>query len=129
MNQKEKEINELLAGIKQKTGLTQEQIAIRIGYNRSYISQAKKTDSEKLYKALETEFRQELENLTIPEPGIQKGKTTTAMDDLARSNLILARNNEELVRLLVERLKMGPRLVDPGTPGTIPINKKEKTSR
>lgn len=59
----EKEIDDLLKRIKKKTGLTQDKIAGRIGYNRSYISQAKKTDSEKLYTALHREFKAELENL------------------------------------------------------------------
>lgn len=64
----EKEIDELLGLIKKKTGLNQEQIAEKIGYNRSYLSQAKKTDSNKLYMALSNEFRAVLENITLEEP-------------------------------------------------------------
>lgn len=135
MNQKEKEIDELLASIKQKTGLTQEQIAGRIGYNRSYISQAKKTDSEKLYKALEKEFRQELENITIQEQAPAYDARTSlerTLENLSEDKLKSTAIIERLVSLLEKQLgeNTGPFLVPPGTPGTIPINKKqEKTSR
>lgn len=45
----------------------------------------------------------------------------------AETDAINARNIERLVALLERQL--GPHLVEPGTLGTIPINKKEKTSR
>lgn len=57
-------IAELIERIKAATNLTQEQIADRIGYERPYLSQAKKSDSEKLKKVLLNEFKKELENLT-----------------------------------------------------------------
>jgi transcriptional regulator with XRE-family HTH domain len=71
----EKEIDDLLGRIKEKTGFTQEQIASKIGYNRSYISQAKKTDSEKLYMALYNGFKGELENLTSGESVVNEDST------------------------------------------------------
>lgn len=110
-----KEIDDLIGSIKQKTGLTQEEIAMRIGYNRSYISQAKKTDSEKLYSALYKEFKSELENLTLEEPHIdysqpivqvvlnlsyQGKKNADSIDKMASSNLLNARSIATLVNLL-----------------------------
>lgn len=58
-------ISELIERIKKATNLTQEQIADRIGYERPYLSQAKKIGSEKLRKVLLNNFKEELENLTL----------------------------------------------------------------
>ncbi|MEI6948972.1 S24 family peptidase [Paraflavisolibacter sp. H34] len=62
------DIDTLLESIKVLTGLTQEQIAQRIGYTRPYMSQAKKSGSEKLFNLLRREFAKELEHhIQIPE--------------------------------------------------------------
>lgn len=70
-------ISELLESIKTVTGLTQEQIADRIGYERPYLSQAKKRPSDKLKNVLLKEFHVELENLTLQEPDINTYKRQT----------------------------------------------------
>lgn len=113
----ENDIDELLRDIKQKTGLTQEGIAGRINYNRSYLSQAKKTDSEKLYSVLYKEFRGELENLTTAESNEAKDsellgkpmiqvvlnlsyigrKNADSMDKMAATN----QRNTEIIAALV----------------------------
>lgn len=90
----EKEIDNLLKEIKKKTGLTQDQIAKSIGYSRSYVSQAKKTDSEKLYNAIYTKYREKLENITTPEREANYG--TDAMNNIAYSNRVLADANNTL---------------------------------
>jgi transcriptional regulator with XRE-family HTH domain len=86
----EKEIDDLLRSIKQQTGLTQEEIAKRIGYNRSYLSQAKKTDSEKLYQALRKEFMLENEHSSPPQ------KRDESLNELIQANRILAESNKVL---------------------------------
>lgn len=107
----EKDINELLARIKRKTKLTQEEIAKKIGYNRSYISQAKKTDSEKLYNALLNAFKEELENITFAnEPGIQSGKDKIIADlsesirKLTDNNTQVIDNNTKMVNAILEKM-------------------------
>jgi transcriptional regulator with XRE-family HTH domain len=71
MKKEEQAINDLLREIKSKTGYNQEEIAKAIGYNRSYISQAKRTDSAKLYAAL-LGYSQKLDNITITTSTAQK---------------------------------------------------------
>lgn len=128
----EQEINDLLKRIKRKTSLTQEEIAERIGYNRSYISQAKKTDSEKLYTALYREFRAELENLTnVPEPLFDiKQSLEKSIENLTENELRTTAVIERLMDMLEEergKNKMNPpTLPTPGTPGTETLQRKKK---
>jgi transcriptional regulator with XRE-family HTH domain len=63
------ELVELINLIKKATGLTQEQIAERLGYTRPYLSELKKSGgNDKVLKAIRHEFAKELENLTLQEP-------------------------------------------------------------
>jgi transcriptional regulator with XRE-family HTH domain len=98
----EKEIDDLLREIKERTGLTQEEIAQKIGYNRSYLSQAKKTDSEKLYMALYSGFREVLENITVKEEAAGS-RGDSSRDRLERT---LENLSEDKIRstAIIERL-------------------------
>jgi transcriptional regulator with XRE-family HTH domain len=98
----EKEIDELIDEIKSSTGLTQQEIAKKIGYSRSYLSQAKKGDSDKLYSALEKEFKGKLENLTNTELAdlIKSNQILAeANKTLADAHLVISKNNEELISI------------------------------
>jgi transcriptional regulator with XRE-family HTH domain len=128
----EKEINELINEIQERTGLTQNAIAKRIGYSRSYISQAKNKESEKLFTALKNGFRNELENITLSKNGSEVGISTNkalgkvgistneplekAIQNLSEADLINARNIERLINLL--ELKMGKGIQMTEGPGT-----------
>jgi transcriptional regulator with XRE-family HTH domain len=125
----EKEIDDLLQVIKQKTGLTQEEIAKRIGYNRSYISQAKKTDSEKLYMALKKEFMLENEH-PAPAPArdeslnelIQANRILAESNKvLADAHFIISKSNEDLIQITKAAFNLLPSRTNhlqPADPGT-----------
>lgn len=103
----EKEIDDLLKRIKKRTGFTQEQIADRIDYNRAYLSQAKKTDSEKLYNVLYKEFKDVLENLTNSEKPIpettEPAKDVESLQSLSRAIEHLS-SDKERTTALIERM-------------------------
>lgn len=136
----EKEINDLIDRIKAKTNMNQEQIAKEIGYNRSYLSQAKKTDSEKLYTALYSRFKDELENITstqqkedseyMEELRSKKDKEPLeqAILNLSEADLRNAKNIERLIGLLEAKMNipaLDPTLAYPGKPGTSLPKKKQ----
>ncbi|MES2004292.1 MAG: S24 family peptidase [Bacteroidota bacterium] len=59
------ELEALIESIKANTGLTQEQIATRMNYTRSYLSEVKKSGgTPKIISALKREFKEELEKPT-----------------------------------------------------------------
>jgi DNA-binding XRE family transcriptional regulator len=144
MNKDDQALDDLIKEIKEKTHLTQEDIAHRIGYTRSYISQAKKRkESAKLHLALSTAFKKELENITSQEPGVQYdgqevrhlleankvlNETNKSLADgqkvLSDAHMILVRSHQDLIqimRALVEKgfslqgALLSPPVLDPGT--------------
>lgn len=64
------ELEKLIDSIKEATSLNQEEIALRMGYSRSYLSEAKKSGgTEKILNALRREFQKELDFPTITQDG------------------------------------------------------------
>lgn len=73
-----KSLSDLIKEVKFVTRLTQEEIAERLGYSRSYLSQAIASGgNDKIIATVERTFREELENLTISasQKSIRKPKT------------------------------------------------------
>lgn len=123
MTKNEKDLDNLLQLIKEKTGMNQDEIAKRVNYNRSYLSQAKKKDSDKLYGVLYNAFKDVLENLTteaqpikgakdVDHPTMQaildltysSRKTADGIEKMADANLANARSIEVLVQILATNL-------------------------
>jgi len=83
------ELKELINSIKKKLDINQQQIADRIGYSRSYLSDAfkKNGDLSKLYRAIYNEFKIDLESLKKDIPGYKTEKKRTKIIDA--DNLIV----------------------------------------
>lgn len=105
-------LEDLLKIIKSSTGLTQEGIADRIGYKREYLSQAKKTDSSKLIKALQTNFKEEINKFKNEVMDTEKdGKDLTAMELKAEQVLQVLDRMEYLMRQMTSNLESNTDLI------------------
>lgn len=92
MSKEGSEIQRVIDEIKFRSKLTQEQIAERLGYDRSYLSQAISSGgNKKIIKLLKKEFQPELENITMADSPNDLGTEILAnqVEILANQRVIL----------------------------------------